>query len=40
MCAAFMPAKERMIVSGKGATFFAVMSTCKVMFSDVAETQP
>ena len=29
-----------MTLSGNGATFLAVMSTCKVMLSEVADTQP
>ena len=39
-CAAFIRASERMIAAGNGATFFAFMSTCNVMFSEVAETHP
>ena len=35
-----MRASARMTAAGNGATFFAVMSTCSVMFSEVAETQP
>ena len=38
-CAAFMRSSKRMTLSGNGATFFAAMSTCKVMFSEVADTQ-
>ena len=34
-----MRASARMTASGNGATFLAVMSTCSVMFSEVAETQ-
>src|SRR6185312_4258321 len=34
-CAVFMRASVRMITAGNGATFFVVMSTCSVIFSDV-----
>ena len=35
-----MRASVRITFSGNGATFFAAMSTCSVMFSEVADTQP
>ncbi len=39
-CEAFICSSRRTTSGGNGATFFAVMSTCSDMFSEVADTQP
>src|SRR5438445_2059851 len=39
-CAAFILARQRAISAGKAVVFFAPMSTCSDMFSEVVDTQP
>ncbi len=40
LCEACIWISRRVTSIGNGAVFFAAMSTCSDMFSDVADTQP